>query len=40
MSHPSDFYKLQIEIHSEELQKIKRQLMCLSRGHNVGNRRV
>lgn len=26
MSHPSHFYKLQIEIHSEELQKIKRQL--------------
>lgn len=30
MSHPSDFYKLQIEIHSEELQKIKRQLTVSS----------
>ncbi|MDP2688177.1 MAG: DNA mismatch repair protein MutS [Aequorivita sp.] len=30
MSHPSDFYKLQIEIHSKELQKIKRQLAISS----------
>ena len=30
MSNPSDFYKLQIEIHSEELQKIKRQLAVSS----------
>src|SRR5690606_10739611 len=28
--NPSDFYKLQIEIHSEELQKIKRQLAVSS----------
>ncbi len=26
MSHPSDFYKLQIDIHSEELRQIKRKL--------------
>lgn len=30
MSHPSQFYKLQIEIHSEELKKIKRQLAVSS----------
>lgn len=30
MSHPSDFYKLQIEIHSEELQKIKHKLAVSS----------
>ncbi len=30
MSHPSDFYKLQIEIHSEELQKIKKKLAVSS----------
>lgn len=30
MSHPSDFYKLQIEIHAKELQKIKRQLVIYS----------
>ncbi len=30
MSHPSDFYKLQIEIHSEELQKLKRKLAVSS----------
>ncbi len=30
MTHPSEFYKLQIEIHSEELQKIKRKLAVSS----------
>ncbi len=30
MNHTSDFYKLQIEIHSEELQKIKRKLAVSS----------
>ncbi len=30
MSHPSEFYKLQIEIHSEELQKIKGKLVVSS----------
>ena len=30
MSHPSEFYKLQIDIHAEELQKVKRKLAVSS----------
>jgi len=30
MSHPADFYKLQIEIHTEALQKLKRKLSVSS----------
>ena len=30
MNHPADFYKLQIEIHTEVLQKVRRKLVVSS----------
>ena len=30
MSHPADFYKLQIDIHAENLKKVKRKLALSS----------